>query len=354
MNRIERVINELRKNGLTQMIVSETIAIKYLTGVTVYPGERLFALLLKSDGNHVFFCNRLFFMPEVPYEIVWYNDGEDVISEIVNHLNTEKPVGIDKEWPAKFLIPLIESNSNVKVQLAGDCVDNVRAIKDKEEIEKMRIASQINDAVILNAMNYIKTGMTEKEVAAFVDAEYLRLGADGNSFGTDVSFGDDAADPHHMTRDRVLKENELVLIDMGCIKDGYCSDMTRTFFNGSVSDEERHVYNIVRKANEYAESIIRPGMKLSDIDKAARKIISDAGYGEYFTHRLGHFIGQTVHEKGDVSSFNDNLAEEGMIFSIEPGIYLPGKFGVRIEDLVLVTSDGCEVLNKVSKDIRII
>ncbi|MBR2545204.1 MAG: M24 family metallopeptidase, partial [Erysipelotrichaceae bacterium] len=125
-------------------------------------------------------------------------------------------------------------------------------------------------------------------------------------------------------------------------------------FNGSVSDEEKHVYNIVRQANEYAESIIKPGIRLSDIDKAARKIISDAGYGEYFTHRLGHFIGQTVHEKGDVSSFNDNLTKEGMIFSIEPGIYLPGKLGVRIEDLVLVTADGCEVLNKVGKDIRII
>ena len=354
MNRIERVLNELRKNGLTQMIVSETTAIKYLTGVRVYPGERLFLLLLREDGRHTFFCNRLFFMPEVPFQIVWYSDGEDVISEIIKHLDTAKPVGIDKEWPAKFLIPLIESDSNVTVKLAGDCVDNVRAVKDAEEIEKMRISSRINDEVILNAINYVKTGMTEKEVAAFVDSEYLRLGADGNSFGTDVSFGDDAADPHHMTGDRVLKDNELVLIDMGCIKDGYCSDMTRTFFNGSVSPEEEHVYNIVRKANEYAESIIRPGMKLSDIDKAARKIISDAGYGEYFTHRLGHFIGQTVHEKGDVSSFNDSLAEEGMIFSIEPGIYLPGRFGIRIEDLVLVTADGCEVLNNVSKDIRII
>ena len=111
---------------------------------------------------------------------------------------------------------------------------------------------------------------------------------------------------------------------------------------------------IVKRANETAESLIRPGVKLSDLDKAARKIISDEGYGEYFTHRLGHFIGQNVHEQGDVSSFNDNVCVPGMIFSIEPGIYLPGKFGVRIEDLVLVTEEGCEVLNHVSKDLKII
>ena len=352
--RIERVLVELKKNNLTQMIVSDPTAIYYLTGVRIWPGERLFALLIENDGWHTFFANRLFGMPAVPYETIWYNDGEDVISEIVKRLDVSKTVGIDKEWPAKFLIPMLESNSNIKVTLASDCIDDVRAVKDEEEIAKMKVASEINDAVILKTMEYVKTGMTEKEVARFVDEQYLKMGCSGNSFSTDVSFGANAADPHHSTGDSVLKDNELVLIDMGCIKDDYCSDMTRTFFNKSISEEERKVYEIVRKANETAESMIKPGVKLSDLDKVARKIISDAGYGEYFTHRLGHFIGQQVHEKGDVSSFNDNECKPGMIFSIEPGIYLPGKLGIRIEDLVLVTEDGCEVLNKVNKDIRII
>ena len=353
-NRIERVLSRMRQAHLEQMIVSDINSIKYLTGIRIYPGERLYVLLLRQDGQHTFFFNRLFGEQKTDFNVVWYNDGEDVISEIVKRLNVAKPVGIDKEWPAKFLIPLLESNSQIRVKLASDCIDDVRAVKDEEEIELMRIASKINDEVIQNAMKYARTGMSEKELARFVDSEYLRLGADGNSFSTDVSFGANAADPHHFTSDYRLHDNELVLIDMGCIRKGYCSDMTRTFFNKSVSDEERKVYEIVKRANETAESLIRPGVKLSDLDKAARKIISDEGYGEYFTHRLGHFIGQNVHEQGDVSSFNDNICVPGMIFSIEPGIYLPGKFGVRIEDLVLVTEEGCEVLNHVSKDLKII
>lgn len=353
-NRIDRVIEKMRERGLSQMIVSDINSICYLTDIKIYPGERLYALLLKKDGKHTFFFNRLFGRQNTDFDVVWYNDGEDIISEINNRIDPDLPLGIDKEWPAKFLIPLLERNSKIKVLLASDCIDDVRAIKDAREIELMRNASRINDEVITRAMAYVRTGMTEKQVAAFVDREYLKLGADGNSFGTDVSFGANAADPHHATSDYTLHEGEMVLIDMGCIRKGYCSDMTRTFFNKSVSEEQEKVYYIVKKANEYAESLIRPGVKLSDLDKAARGIISDAGYGEYFTHRLGHFIGRTVHEQGDVSSFNDSVCVPGMIFSIEPGIYLPGKFGVRIEDLVLVTEDGCEVLNHVSKDLKII
>ena len=141
---------------------------------------------------------------------------------------------------------------------------------------------------------------------------------------------------------------------MGCKYKGYCSDMTRTVFYQEVSDEARNVYELVKAANEAAEAIIRPGVKLCDIDKTARDLITEAGYGKEFNHRLGHFIGKDVHEYGDVSINFDLEVEEGMIFSIEPGIYLPGKFGVRIEDLVMVTKDGCKVLNSYPKDLKVI
>ena len=141
---------------------------------------------------------------------------------------------------------------------------------------------------------------------------------------------------------------------MGCKYNGYCSDMTRTVFYQEVSEEAKEVYGLVRLANETAEAMIKPGVRLCDIDKAARDIITDAGYGKEFNHRLGHFIGKDVHEYGDVSAVFDMPVEAGMIFSIEPGIYIQGDFGVRIEDLVLVTEDGCEVLNHYSKDLMII
>ncbi len=147
----------------------------------------------------------------------------------------------------------------------------------------------------------------------------------------------------------MLKAGDCIVIDMGCRKNRYCSDMTRTYFCKEAAPEFAAIHDLVRTANELAESMVRPGVPLCDLDKAARDHIAAAGYGEYFTHRLGHFIGQNDHEKGDVSSANHNLAKPGMIFSIEPGVYLPDKFGVRVEDLVLVTEDGCEVLNRVDK-----
>ena len=145
-----------------------------------------------------------------------------------------------------------------------------------------------------------------------------------------------------------------VLLDVGGIYDGYCSDMTRTFFTAEPTEEERKVYELVRAANEAAEAIIKPGVRLCDIDAAARNVIAAAGYGEQFTHRLGHFIGLEDHEFGDVSSNFDRPVEEGMCFSIEPGVYLEGKFGVRIEDLVIVTKDGCEVLNHYPKQLKVL
>ena len=147
----------------------------------------------------------------------------------------------------------------------------------------------------------------------------------------------------------MLKEGDCVLFDMGCVKDRYCSDMTRTWFGAQPTEKQAAVHDLVRRANEAAEALIKPGVKLCDLDAAARDLITKAGYGEYFNHRLGHFIGQTDHEKGDVSAANTDTVKPGMIFSIEPGVYLPGKFGVRVEDLVIVTETGCEVLNHVDK-----
>ncbi|HIX82898.1 MAG TPA: aminopeptidase P family protein, partial [Candidatus Erysipelatoclostridium merdavium] len=175
-----------------------------------------------------------------------------------------------------------------------------------------------------------------------------------NSFEPIVAFGANGANPHHENDDSQLKPGDSVIIDMGCKYHGYCSDMTRTVFYKEVSEEAKKVYQLVRKANEAAEAMIKPGVKLCDIDKTARDIISEAGYGKEFNHRLGHFIGRDVHEYGDVSVNFDLEVKEGMTFSIEPGVYLPGKFGVRVEDLVLVTKDGCQVLNSYSKDLIVV
>ena len=347
--RIQRVLQAMKERGLSQMIVCDPESVDYLTGVYVAPFERLFALYLQADGGHVFFLNKLFTVPETPIEKVWFTDTDDAIGLVAQRVRAGEPLGIDKEWTARFLLPLMERLPGTPCVLASDCVDGVRARKDEKEQELMRQSSQINDQVMERAAAYIREGMTERQVADYLTAQYSDLGCEGLSFSPIVSFGANAADPHHMPDDTVLRAGDCIVLDIGGKKAGYCSDMTRTYFCKTASEQHRAIHDLVRKANEAAEALVRPGVPLCDLDKVARDVISQAGYGEYFTHRLGHFIGRTDHEQGDVSSANTALAQEGMVFSIEPGVYLPGEMGVRVEDLVLVTKDGCQVLNQVEK-----
>ena len=348
--RLQRILQKLKEKNLSQMIISDPLAIYYLTGRLIDPGERLLALYISQSGNNRIFINNLFTVPEdLGVEKVRFSDTDDSIALLAEALTPGEALGIDKIFPARFLLPLMERASASSYVLSSVCVDEVRACKDEEEKEKMRASSRVNDAAMARFREMVHEGVTEKDVAAHMLEIYQELGAEAYSFPPLVGFGPNAANGHHEPDDTVLKAGDCIVIDMGCKKARYCSDMTRTYFCKEAPAEYAAIHDLVRSANELAESMIRPGVPLCDLDKAARDHIAAAGYGEYFTHRLGHFIGQNDHEKGDVSSANHNLAKPGMIFSIEPGVYLPGKFGVRVEDLVLVTEDGCEVLNHVDK-----
>jgi len=354
-NRVARVLDKMKEMDLKQVLITNPLAIYYLTGHMEHPGERFFALLLKADGQHRLYINKLFLLEkDLGLDLVWYNDTDNIMAKVAESIDKEEILGVDHELPAKFFLPLINLKAAKAYKLGSYPIDYVRSKKDKQEQEKMAAVSAINDLAIEGMKNLVKPGITEKEMEVKLLDLYKDLGADGYSFEPLVAFGGNAAEPHHFPDDSPLQEGQCVLIDIGCKKDMYCADMTRTFFYKRVSDEHRTVYNLVQKANEAAIAAIKPGMKLQDIDKIARDIISQGGYGDYFTHRLGHFIGLDVHEYGDVSMSNDHIIEEGMIFSIEPGIYLEGNVGVRIEDLILVTADGCQRLNLYSKDLQII
>ena len=353
MNRIERVLTHMKNSDIPQLIVSDPYSIYYLTGCWNDPFERMWVLLLKENGEQYLFANRLFNMPQLDIPVIWFSDTDDYVGLLAEHIDSSALLGVDKIFPARFLIPLMNS-TGVKTVLGSQCVDDVRAVKDEEEQKLMFEASAINDRVMEEVSRYIRPGMSEKQIASFIDNKYLEYGCQGNSFASIVSFEANAADPHHEPDDSILRKGQLVLIDIGCRKNGYCSDMTRTFFTDQPDQKHQMIYELVRKANEKAISIIKPGVRLKDIDAAARDLISEAGYGPYFNHRLGHFIGQTDHEQGDVSSINETPVAPGMIFSIEPGIYLPGEFGVRIEDLVMVTEEGCQLLNHVDKNWKVI
>lgn len=355
--RVNNVLKQMEERGMDHLIISDPSSIDYLTGYRNQPGERMYALLLSLDGHHTLFMNRLFYLDqELNLDIVWYDDTQDGPAEIAKHLQNARVVGVDKNWEARFLMRVMElANEECCFELGSICVDYVRMHKDEQEIDLMRRSSQLNDQAIDQVIQLCAKGtLTEKEVGSQLDNIFHSLGCSGISFSPIVGYGANGADGHHGCDDSKLQVGDSIVIDMGGIYQGYCSDMTRTVFYKEVSDKQREVYELVKKANETAEAMIKPGVRLCDIDKAARDVITKAGYGPNFNHRLGHFIGRDVHEYGDVSAAFDMKVEAGMIFSIEPGIYLQGEFGVRIEDLVLVTEDGCEVLNQYSKDLMVI
>jgi Xaa-Pro dipeptidase len=333
--------NKLEKATL----ISDAKMIHYLIGHHFHVGERFLALLIQKD-QATLFLNDLFPYTHPKLDIVRFNDAQDPIQLLAHHLKEEDVLYVDKSLQAGFLLKLLKYTPLLELKI--DVVaDHVRSIKDDEEIAKMIEASRINDVVMHEVPTLLKEGVTEVEVATAIEQLFYKHGADGLSFEPIVAFGDHCADPHAVPSERRLKEADSIIIDMGCIKDGYCSDMTRSYFLGN--HKHQNLYDLVLQANLEAIKAVKPGVSFKDVDQAARSVIEKAGYGAYFIHRTGHGIGQDVHEPYDVSSSNDRLIEEGMCFSIEPGIYLEGQVGLRIEDLVCVTKDGCIVLNKAPK-----
>ncbi|HDK7139438.1 aminopeptidase P family protein [Clostridium botulinum] len=355
--RLNKVLEGMKEREIPQMLISDAPAIFYLTGKWIHTGERLIALYLNENGNHKLFINELFPVTEdLGVEKVWFNDNQDGVEIISKYVEKDKVMGVDKNWPARFLLRLMELEGGSKFVNGSIIIDRARMFKDEKEKELMRASSKANDAAMEKLYNLFKENqdLSEKEVGERLAKIYSDLGAERFSFDPIVGYGANAADPHHENDGSKLKEGDCIVLDIGCVKDSYCSDMTRVFFYKSVPEHSKKVYDTVVAANMAGIAAVKPGVRFCDIDKASRDVIEKAGYGKYFTHRTGHSIGIEDHDLGDVSAVNTEEIKPGMIFSIEPGIYLPGEVGVRIEDLVLVTEDGCEVLNKYSKELTII
>ena len=354
-NRVDAVLQNLEQMGLSQMLITDPLAIFYLTGRMIQPLERFYGLYLNRWGGHKIFINLLETVPEdLGVEKVRFSDTDPVLDLVAAAVDSREPLGVDKNLPARFLLPLIERGAAGGFVNASLAIDRARAVKDEQERALMRRASQLNDMALEQLRPWITAGVSELELAERLTKLYRELGADGTSFDPLVAFGANAASGHHWPDDTRLQPGDVVLIDAGCIYKGYCSDMTRTYVYQRATDRQRQVYEVVRRANEAAEQAVRPGVPLRELDQIARDIITEAGFGPQFTHRLGHFIGLEDHEFGDVSASAADAAAPGNVFSIEPGVYLAGELGVRIEDLVLVTETGCEILNALPKELEII
>lgn len=233
-------------------------------------------------------------------------------------------------------------------------IDSFRAVKNESEVENIRKAQRIAEAAFDHILNFIKVGVTEKEIALELDCYMLSHGAEGLSFETIAISGANTSKPHGVPSDKRIENGDFVTMDYGAVVNGYHSDMTRTVAVGHASDEQKMIYNIVLESQLATLEILRGGLKCSDADKAARDIISEAGYGEFFRHSTGHGVGIEIHEKPNLSPKSVTVLCPGNIVTVEPGIYIPEKFGVRIEDMALITEKGCENLTKAPKELIIL
>ena len=233
-------------------------------------------------------------------------------------------------------------------------IDSFRAVKNEAEIENICKAQRIAEAAFDHILDFIKVGVTEKEVALELDHYMLSHGADGLSFETIAISGANTSKPHGVPTDKKIEHGDFVTMDYGAVVNGYHSDMTRTVAVGAASDEQKKIYKIVFEAQLAVLRVLKNGVKCSDADKAARDVITEAGYGEYFRHSTGHGVGIEIHEKPFISPKSTATLRSGNVVTDEPGIYIPGKFGVRIEDMALITENGCKNLTKAPKELIII
>jgi Xaa-Pro aminopeptidase len=285
--------------------------------------------------------------------LVDWPDGANpyaVAREILGDLRTFAIT--DSAW-ALHVLGLQQTVPEVRYTSITHTVPMLRAIKDEAELARLDAASSAVDSAYNEIVKTRFEGRTELEVAADLAALLTRFGHETVAF-TLVCSGPNGADPHHLAGERVIAAGDMVIMDFGGLLDGYCSDTTRTVHVGEASAQEREVYDVVRAAQQAALEAVRPGMTCQEIDRVARRIITEAGYGEYFVHRTGHGIGMSTHEPPYLVEGEEHLLVPGMCFSIQPGIYLKGRFGVRVEDIVTVTDTGGRRLNESSREMAIV
>ncbi|MBP3657557.1 MAG: aminopeptidase P family protein [Clostridia bacterium] len=350
-DRLARVRALMCRDGLDQLIVTQPQAIYYLTGLWCNPMDRLDALVITHDRCRLL-CYVLAVIEPEDCEVTIYSDTGVTVDRLGGLLRAGV-TGVDGYMHSRFLLPLMQLRSDISFRVSS-CVEEARMIKTPEEVALLRRASEITDAVFADAFTRLRPGMTELELGAVFSDGFMAQGVGRFAGDPMVCFGAGSAEPHHNPGNAQLTPGDAVCVDTGKRIDGYYSDMTRTVFFRSCSDEQRRVYDTVLEANLAALSIIRPGVLMSEIHEAACAVIRKAGYGDFYPHRTSHGIGIDYHEEPYDVVGRPLPVEPGMCFSVEPGIYLPGRFGVRIEDLVVVTEDGYSLLNHAPKQLTII
>ena len=349
--RLDRAAALAADAGLDAIVVGPGPDLQYLVGVEGDTIERLTALVLGPDIRPVVVVPRMELakvrstaVGALGLAVSDWVDGENPYDLVAAAAGSAARVGVSDALPALHVIPL-GFRLGVNLELATPVLREGRMIKDAVEIAELRRAGSAIDAVHRRVPEWLRAGRTEREVAADISEAIVAEGHRTVEFVI-VGSGPSGADPHHEVSDRMIESGDIVVVDIGgAVPTGYNSDSTRTYVVGSPAPEAAERIAVLVRAQQAAVDAVRPGATAEEVDAAARRVLADAGLGEAFLHRTGHGIGVSVHEEPYIAPGNDLVLREGMAFSIEPGIYFPGEWGSRIEDIVVVTADGCERLN---------
>lgn len=356
-----KIFQEDLKKKFDVAFISPGLNFYYLTGLSPASTlERLFLLVVPADGNLVIIAPKLYqneLKSSWISNIVYWEDKDDPYEILkIFMANLERKTGnllIEDSMPSLILINIMKYIGQYRLEPISTVISKFRIIKNEEDLKCMERAADIVDRVFYDLIEKNLEGKTEIDIATLIDQLMRNFGAEGTSFETIVASGANGANPHHTPGNRKLQKGDLVILDYGARYQGYCSDITRTIAIGHVSDNEKKVYEIVKDAQENAFRSVKAGVKAKEVDYSARKVIERCGYGAFFFHRTGHGIGLDAHEEPYITSTNERILENGMVFTIEPGIYLSGKFGVRIEDDVLVKKTG-ERLTKAKRELVVL
>jgi Xaa-Pro aminopeptidase len=353
MTRAEQVTEQLERRELDALLVTGLVNVRWLAGFT---GSSA-AAVIGRDGLRRFLTDFRYLSQsaeEVPAD--WEREiGPDLLELAVARLPVGRLGFDDAQMPVKQYERLRELvGDEVELVAAGGLIEDLRMIKDAAELDKLRAAAKLADAALEEVLERGLVGRTERDVALDLVFTMRRMGAEAASFEPIVAAGEHGALPHATPRDVEIPAGTLVVVDWGAQVDGYTSDCTRTFATGEIDPRDREVYDTVLHAQEAALEAVRPGPTGREVDAVARAIIDSAGHAEHFGHGLGHAVGLEVHEGPRLSPKGETALAAGMVVTVEPGIYIPGAIGVRIEDLVAVTEGGNEVLSGLTKDLRTI
>jgi Xaa-Pro aminopeptidase len=350
-SRVARLQTKMNEQSVDIVLLSSGSDLPYFSGYEAVPLERLTMLVVPAQGDCVLVVPKLEAarVEEGPFELVPWEETEDPIRMVARAAGPTRSAAIgDQTWSA-FLVGLQAEMPNTMWTVASTLTKALRMRKDPAEIESLRQAAAAVDRVMARVPLELEfSGRTEREVAREFAELTVAEGHD-TAWAPIVASGPNGASPHHEPGDRVIDEGDLVVCDFGGRLGGYHSDTTRTVVVGEPSSRQAEVHALVMAANEAARAAVAPGVSCEDVDRAARSVIVEGGFGENFIHRTGHGIGLEVHEHPYIVEGNDLALEQGMAFSIEPGIYLPGEFGVRIEDIVACGSDGVDDLNRAER-----